>query len=904
MCSEYLVIEQIKVIMRIWRGFVKINPPKFDNVRKPVIMFQKTNGLTGKGIAGAKFKVEYEQPGGGTKLIGSFTTDKDGKIIIPKGEVGWYVFTETHPAPGFSLPTNPVTRQYFSAGDNAYLPEFAGHYTAGTGVYASGYAPNDGITNGGISGDSIANNIMTQQEGSASAPQVSVTPQSVQVEAHSGSAFYVEGEGFNWPLNSIVIKKTSVVTGELLAGAAFELYRADEQQSGVPGTNIGRWTTDNSRVIVVTGLEPGYYIVKEVQAPPNFLISENSQQNGLLKADGTTVLEFSFANIPYGAILITKIDALTGEPLANARFKVTDAAGAVVGNTTGEYTTDSRGEILIPNVKPGSYVVTEIQAPNNYAINTTPRTVEVGTDGKTYKLSFDNYPFGTLVIKKLNSVTKEPLADAEFKITTAKGNVVGNSNGIFKTDEKGTIAIPNLEKGSYIVEETKAPTGFILENQTQAIEIEYGKTHTLEVFNKPKSSLQIIKIDAATKQPLKDAKFTIYHMNGEVLGHYTTDSDGLIIVDNIEPSWYKIVETKAPDGYILDDIPRDVEITHNQFLKVTFENKKLTSLQIKKIDAVTGVPLAGAQFEVEKQNGEHVGTYTTDSDGFINIPTLDPDWYVVREKKAPIGYISDETPKTVEVKTQVPTIVTFENKPMSGLKIIKLDSVTREPIANVEFTVAKMNGERIGNFKTDSIGQIYIDSLEDGYYTITEIKAAEGYLSDKEPKTVQIQWGKPTVLEVLNDPFPDLVIKKISSEDKKPIAGVKFLVTKFNGEQIGYYTTDRAGMIVIEGLEEGKYLVRETEAAKGFLLDETAHEVDIKYGKRFTLEVENKPMASILIRKIDSVTKEGIYGVKFLLYDAKDNPIGQFISDDQGYVWLDKELPAGKYKLRELEPAD
>lgn len=86
----------------------------------------------------------------------------------------------------------------------------------------------------------------------------------------------------------------------------------------------------------------------------------------------------------------------------------------------------------------------------------------------------------------------------------------------------------------------------------------------------------------------------------------------------------------------------------------------MTSLVVKKIDAVTGEPLPGAKFFVEKQNGEHVGEYTTDNTGTILLPTLDPDWYVVRETKAPEGYILDETPKTVEVKTNVPTVVTFE----------------------------------------------------------------------------------------------------------------------------------------------------------------------------------------------------------------------------------------------------
>ena len=99
-------------------------------------------------------------------------------------------------------------------------------------------------------------------------------------------------------------------------------------------------------------------------------------------------------------------------------------------------------------------------------------------------------------------------------------------------------------------------------------------------------------------------------------------------------------------------------------------------------------------------------------------------------------------------------------------------------------------------------------------------------------------------------------------------------------------------------------MVKETKEAKGYKLDSEAKEVEIKDGKRTTLKVENDPMSSVLIHKIDSVTGEGIPGVKFLLYDSDNEPIGQFETDDEGYIWIRKELPEGKYKLRELEPAE
>lgn len=759
----------------------------YENTRKPDLIITKTNVLTEKPVPNTTFKIEYEGENGGVVPLGTYKTDENGQIILEDVNPGWYIITETRPAQGMSLPSNPVTRKYLAPGENAYIT-----------ADVSGGSGSNTEANGGDSDNSSGENLV----GTGS---ITIT---------SGND-YIGEEIPNYPLNSLVIKKTDAITSEMLEGAAFEVRKVSEDISGNSGTIIGRYTTDSSGIIVITGLEAGAYLIEEVQAPANYLISENSKQQAWLKADGTSVVEVTFANYPYGSLLITKVDALTNKPLSNATFQVTTGDGTVVGNSNGMYTTNSDGEILIPNLKPGSYVVTERIAPEGYACDTKPQTIEIGTDGATYKVQFQNQPIGSLVILKKDADNGNPLSGAQFKVTTSKGDVIGRNNGIFTTDSNGSITISYLAKDSYIVEEVKAPDGYVLEEQSKTIVLDYGKTYTLE-----------------------------------------------------------------------------------------FTNKKMTSLVIKKVDSISGEPLVGAKFVVEKQNGEHAGEYTTDNTGTILLPTLDPDWYVVRETKAPEGYILNETPKTVEVKTNVPTVVTFENKPLSGIKIVKTDSETGEPLEGVSFAVSKMNGEKIGTFKTDKEGMVYISDLEDGYYTVTETEGLEGYHWDKEPKTVEVKSGKQTILEVENQPYSGLVIEKTNSRTGDPIEGVEFLVTKFNGEQIGYYETDESGLIVIEGLEEGTYLVKETKEAKGYLLDSEAKEVEIKDGKRTTLKVENDPMSSVLIHKIDSVTGEGIPGVKFLLYDSDNEPIGQFETDDEGYIWIRKELPEGKYKLRELEPAE
>ena len=979
---------------------VKLEPGKatqikFDNTRKPVLVFLKTNGLTGNGIPGATFRVEYETPGGGLLNIGSYKTDSSGRIIIPLVNPGWYVLTETLPANGFSLPQNPVTRLYVSAGQNAYLPEFDKYYGVGAN---------------------------TGQDATATPPGETHT-----AEEHSGAEYYVQGEGYNWPLNSVVIKKTHAITGELLAGAAFELYRADEQVSGVPGTAVGRYTVDNSGIVVITGLLPGYYVVKEVQAPQNFLISENSQQNGYLKADGTAVLEFTFANYPYGSLLITKADAKTSAPLAGARFKVTTSEGTVTGSSNGEFTTDAKGEILIPNLKPGAYVVTELTAPDGYALSSLPMTIDIGRDGKTYTAAFTNEPLGSLVIRKLDSATKQPLMGAEFMVTMTDGSVVGASNGVFVTDSAGTIEIPGLARGSYIVKETKAPDGYVLENKTQTISVSYGLAYTVTVENSKMSGVQIIKIDTANKQPLKDARFTVYKKSGEFVGSYSTNGDGVIILDRLEPGWYKAVESQAPAGYLIDDTPQDFEVTSNQFIKLIFENKQLSSLQIRKESAVSGDPLPGAVFEVRKQNGEYVGEYTTGKDGSVSIPNAAPGWYVVSETKAPQGYILDSTAKTVEVKPITPTVVMFTNKPLSGieilkidaaskaplmdaaftvkrdngekigsyktdqagkiivsglnegtyivsetaapdgyildalpqtvivrsgkltvieftnkplagLRIIKLDSVTKSPIEGAQFAVSKMNGEKVENefrsytFTTDDAGQIFIPGLTDGYYLVTETKAADGYIKDGQPKTVLVQSGKTSLLEVFNTPQSGLLIVKTDEQTGKPLAGVVFDVrradgqftagsildgnqpgteanspnksTSPNGDITGSYTTDKNGRIQINGLPAGEYHVIERKALDGYELDTGVHSVTVTPGKLATLQLTNRQKAGLRLLKIDSVTKKPIYGAEFMVFDANNKVVGNYVTDNNGIIDFGGILTEGRYTIRETRPAD
>ena len=128
-------------------------------------------------------------------------------------------------------------------------------------------------------------------------------------------------------------------------------------------------------------------------------------------------------------------------------------------------------------------------------------------------------------------------------------------------------------------------------------------------------------------------------------------------------------------------------------------------------------------------------------------------------------------------------------------------------------------------------------------------------------------------------------------------------IRKVDDELIDTVTTDKNGR-VFTALEDGAYYAVEIEAAEGFKLDDTPHYFEVEDGKTTTLRIENDAFSGILIKKIDSSTREGIYGVTFLLYDSNKNPIGQYTSDDRGYVYIDDLPSSGRYYLRELEAAD
>jgi uncharacterized surface anchored protein len=576
----------------------------------------------------------------------------------------------------------------------------------------------------------------------------------------------------------------------------------------------------------------------------------------------------------------------------------------------------------VTGLAPGTYVVEETRPATGHQLsNPSVQTAYItDTEQCVVELHFTNPKMGRLVINKRSSAANHlPIAGVTFKVTDSSGAVIGPDNGLFTTDATGQIIINEwLPIGStVIVTEVSGPDDYNLDAPPQSVKIQEGTTHTLTFYNSPKSGMQVIKTDADNKQPLKDAHFRLYKANGEVVGDYVTDADGLIIVPNLSPGWYKIVETRAPDGYVLDDAPRDFEVTGNQFVRIEFENKKLSGLLIVKYDSVNkSRTLPGAVFSVTDSSGRVVGNangrFTTDAKGQILISGLAPGTYIVTEVAAPPGYKPDTTPQTIRIDAGEGLYsLSFYHEPLGGLEILKLDEETRGPVPNTEFAITKMNGERLSSntYITDAQGVIRIYGLDDGWYTVTEVKAASGYILDPTPHNVEVKNGVATPLRLTNRKESAILLHKVDSLTGRGIYGVRFLISDANNNPLRVVESDQNGYVYTTGLADGKYYIREIEAAPGYILDTETKTFYIEYGTTKEILWKNTPILGqiqITKKSADDNPINGfpagtlLEGAVFEIYDRAGNLVDTVKTDKNGLA-VSKPLPLGRYVIREAQ---
>ena len=873
--------------------------------------------------------------------LGKFRTDQFGEILLTNVEPGTYRAVEVDTGDeGYILDTTPQEVE-LQAGDGIKELVFFNDVKPGLKLIKvdsedpSKVIPNAVFEIKSVAGDYGPEEFVTDQNGEIDLSHLPagayvVTEKScdgyiidnaqriIQLDPNEDAQFVFT----NTIRPSLQLIKLSA-DGSRLAGVTFRIAKIAD------GSHYLDRTTNSNGEILISDLDPGVYSVRETATLEDHLLDTTEHHVELFPGQTSTIV---LENDRRPSLTIHKADADTGEPVEGVVFTVK----AADGSTITEVKTGPDGTAKLENLLPIVYEVIEKSVPEPYLLDAPSQLITLYPN-KDSDIYFENHKKPSLTIEKIDSITGDPIKGAKFEIwygsnSTETGEL--NNLGTYYTDADGRIVLENVNDGWFKVTELEPAPGYqIKDPATQECFIEAGTSKTLIFENTPLSALIVYKYDSVTGQPVSNAVFQVKYLSGTsgtggtVIGTYKTSVNGSFTVTGLKAGTYIVEELASDSGHVIDTAPQTAYISgkDQDVVELYFGNSPKGSLLVKKIDSKTHKPLSDVQFFVTESDGTVVGDgngyFTTDSQGTILIEGIDPGTtLVVKETIAKDGYLLDDTPQTAKIQAGQTVTLEFRNQPKGGLIINKLDSVTRKPLEGVEFEITYSDGSYVdaeggalsskGLYRTDKNGQIILSELT-GTVVVTETKTIDGYTIHEETRTqtVVINPGDTQTITVYNDPIGGVEIIKVNaSKTSERIPDTTFEIRRMDDALVDTITTDDNGRAFL-ALEDGSYYALEIEANPDFVLDDTPHYFEVKDGKVTSLRLTNAAKSGILIHKVDT-NGEGIYGVKFLLYDEDRNPIGEFTSDDNGYVYITAEdLPdgantSGRFYLRELEAAE
>ena len=214
-------------------------------------------------------------------------------------------------------------------------------------------------------------------------------------------------------------------------------------------------------------LTEGYYIITEKQAPAGYILDPTPHEV-YLRPGKTT--EVSIENEKKPGLTIYKVDSIVGDGIKGAKFEIwvskdKNQNGTYQQLTNSYYYSDENGIIHLDNLDTGWYKIVEVEPPAGFMLKEpSEQTIYIEHD-TSVEVTFENIPKSALVIRKIDSDTGAPLANAWFRVrylggTSGSG---GTIIGEYQTSSNGNIVITGLDAGTYVVEEISAPHGYVMD---------------------------------------------------------------------------------------------------------------------------------------------------------------------------------------------------------------------------------------------------------------------------------------------------------------------------------------------------------------------------------------------------------------------------------------------------------
>lgn len=646
------------------------------------------------------------------------------------------------------------------------------------------------------------------------------------------------------------VKKVSADGGELLNGAVFQVL--DEDNNPIEDKII---TTNGGSGKITLPL--GRYYLKETVAPEGYELNEELIPFEVTTNGRNTV---TVKNTPKtGSLTIQKADK-DGKPLLGAEFKIYAAEGAARKNPIYTLITDSSGKAVKTGIPYGSYVAIESRAPEGYERDNTEHTFDIpqknedGTVSADISISVENTKSRYAL-----SIVKRDINDKNKKLANTKFAVRGG--GFYaevETGEDGTVTVEVPAAGTYSITEIAPPVGYTLDPATYTVEVE-GHTAAGEevafIAKNYQTKVKLNKVDEKGIQ-LEGAEFSILGAEGKRAvkfkkegSVYTYSEDGdvtAITAGNAEivglpVGSYILRENNAPANYVsLEDIRFRVRADlYDKALELTVENlpheKGIAVLK----ESPDGTRLKGAVFTLYKADNTEVEKVTTNKAGVALFTGLNPGSYYIKETAAPEGYkpldkrfdfiidangdlrgdgFSGEGLYTLIVK----------NSPLEyGFKVKKVSTNDEKLVLpGAEFRI--LGGGLDRTYTTGADGLTEQITLPIGEYTLTEMKAPEGYVIAGTGRHISVradgiyldgdELGEGEAITIRNAPVNfKLRLVKVDADTNQPLANVAFIL---KGEYGGTHSliTGSNGITDTISLAPGEYTLSEVAAAEGYAI--------------------------------------------------------------------------------------
>lgn len=870
--------------------------------------------------------------------LGKFRTDEFGEILLTDAAPGTYRAVEMDTgSDGHILDTTPQEVE-LSAGDGIKELLFFNDVKPGIRLIkvdstdpskvipnavfeiksvAGDYGPQEFVTdqNGEIDLSKLPTGAYVVTEKACEGYIIDQAQRIIQLDPNEDAQFIFT----NTIKPSLQIIKTSS-DGSRLKNVHFRIAKIED------GTHYLDRTTNEQGEILIADLEPGVYSVRETATDSSHILDLRECHMELFAGRTSTL---TIENQKRPNLIVYKHDADTGEPIADTVFEVRAADGHGVD----QIKTDSEGKAELKNLLPGVYEISEKSVPSPYLLD-APSQLATLYPNRDHTVYFENHQKPALTVKKVDSVTGDPLQGAKFHVTYASNNTGSgeiNDLGTYYTGENGQFQLTGLRDGWYKVTEQEPPTGYAIKEAAQEVYIKSGTGKVLTFENIPLSALVVWKYDSVTDEAVSNAVFQVKYLGGTsgtggtVIGTYKTSANGSFTVTGLKEGTYIVEELSSDSGHVIDSAPQTAYISGKQqdVVQLYFGNSPKGALLVKKIDSVTHKPLSNVEFMVTTADGSVVGDangkYVTDSAGSFTVSGINPGTtLVVKETRARDGYLLDDAPQTATIKAGQTVTLEFRNQPQGSLIINKLSSADKKtPLEGVLFQITYSDGSFVDNgalsskglYRTDKNGQIILSGIT-GTVIVTEVETIKGYRIDNASRsqTIEVRANDTQTLWFYNRPISGILIHKISSVDGKAIPGVTFLLYDSTNAPIAQATSDDRGYAYFEDLSAGRYYLRELEN-EGYVRDTQKKTVYVKSGETTEVEWENTPITGqiqITKRSADYNHTNGLpagtllEGAVFEITDKAGNVVDTIRSNSRGLA-VSKQLPLSRYFIREVK---